>query len=177
MNKIFKKSLIVVGLSILIMNILSGCGKEEEKESIVTFNCNYSKGPIMAEVDENLLREEIENETMILFKAKDNSNQAYISIIVSTLPSTPEECLNTLKAYKTNLEEDYKITEVSESTSSNGAFKTYQLFDSKGNIITVYTKAISKDENTLIVSYFSGYSDNEDLNVAFKTTFDSLTLK
>ena len=49
--------------------------------------------------------------------------------------------------------------------------------DSKGNIITVYTKAISKDENTLIVSYFSGYSDNEDLNVAFKTTFDSLTLK
>lgn len=169
-------SIALIGLITIITFLL-------QKEKTVTdggkisFKCNYSNELFKAEVDESLLYDGKYGDNILTFKAQDGSNNSYISIIATTKKSSEEDLKEFLQSYKDNLSSNYKIVDVSESFFETIVFNNYELFDSNGNIISVYTKAETKNDKTLITTYFAGFETNEKLSTAFKRTYDSITLK
>ena len=175
-KRILSASVLLICVIVLIVLAISMSKKTSNKDNKKVFENNYSNEMISSMVDEDLVKISIKD-SVLVFEPKNDETNDYVSIIAKTEQSTVDECEKWIEDYKEKLKENYKINDISSTKVSNIAFNTFQVFDSNGNIITVYGKSMSNDKYTILVTYFCGYSKDAKLQNALKDVFDSTKLK
>lgn len=177
MKKRIIQVIIVILFIICLLFIASTPKGETSNEDLNSYEYNFENQIFKAHLNEDIIKYGIYDKTLLLFTSKDNTNTSYISVLAKTNPSSTEECQEMLNAYRNSLSDKYKTTILTEENSNNKATLNYTLFDSNGNIVTVYSKAETNTQNTIMVTFFLAYSKDNKINNEFKILYDTISLK
>ena len=168
-----KKLFVIILFSLLF---LAGC-KKEEKSNIITYTYNYENEIFKAQLDSELITSSIYEKYLLLFEPILEDERSYLSVISETREITAEECMKKLKDYKATLEEEHRTALLTETTYDDKAFLNYNVIGSDGFVTTIYSKVESKNDKNIMVIYFSKHSKKNETNNAFRSLYDSITIK
>lgn len=164
------KSLLIC---IVFIILLTGCSNKEEKLEL-----NFETDIFSAYVNKNLIDTRIHEENTLIFEPKDDDEYSFISVKAKEETNSENECMNYLINYKNELEEKgNKITVINQETIDGISSLNYSVLSKNGTITTIYSKALSSNNYTIMVSYYCSYSDSEQPNLTLKNTYDSITIK
>ena len=175
-KRIIRALIVILFLIVLILGTRVNTG-EVSQSNIDNYDYNFENQIFKAHINEEYIKYGVYDKTLLLFRPTTTDNTSYMSVIAKTKASSIEECQEMLNSYRNSIGDKYKTTVLTEEVDNNKATLNYTLFDSNGNIVTVYSKAETNNNNTIMATLFLAYSKDNKVNNEFAILYDTITLK